>query len=226
MSRMIKELVLRNDRVSLPGLGVFVCEYVPASFSDRGFVINPPYRRIYFRSKKEDDNLLVSFYSEKNGVDEQSARRFIDDFISDIRQELEARRVVEFPELGKLRSTKENTLFFVAAPDVEIYPDGFGLVPVSLKSNAADPVTESASEPPLQLPAEPVSEPVQEQEVEKVSGNRGKTAIRAVLYLLGAAALLLVIFTVVARLFPDSMIIYDLLYSQSELGLLKWAGLI
>ena len=83
LSRMIKELVLRNDRVSLPGLGVFVCEYVPASFSDRGFVINPPYRRIYFRSKKEDDNLLVSFYSEKNGVDEQSARRFIDDFISD-----------------------------------------------------------------------------------------------------------------------------------------------
>ena len=59
LSRMVKELVLKNDRVSLPGLGVFACEYVPASFSDKGFVINPPYRRVFFRSRKEDDGILV-----------------------------------------------------------------------------------------------------------------------------------------------------------------------
>ena len=85
LSRMIKELVLENDRVSLPGLGVFVCEYVPASFSDKGFVINPPYKRIYFRSKKEDDGLLVSFYAGKNGVDMDVAEKFVEDAVSDIR---------------------------------------------------------------------------------------------------------------------------------------------
>ena len=143
LSRMIKELVLENDRVSLPGLGVFVCEYVPASFSDKGFVINPPYKRIYFRSKKEDDGLLVSFYAGKNGVDKDVAEKFVEDAVSDIRQELESKRSVEFPELGKLRSTKENTLFFVADQDLDIYPDGFGLVSVSLKSSETEDIPES-----------------------------------------------------------------------------------
>ena len=112
LSRMIKELVLENDRVSLPGLGVFVCEYVPASFSDKGFVINPPYKRIYFRSKKGDDGLLVSFYAGKNGVDMDVAEKFVEDAVSDIRQELESKRSVEFPELGKLRSRQRKILCF------------------------------------------------------------------------------------------------------------------
>ena len=35
-SKMIKELILDSDRVVLPGLGCFVAEMVPATFSDKG----------------------------------------------------------------------------------------------------------------------------------------------------------------------------------------------
>ena len=36
LSKMVKELILDNDRVVLPGLGSFVAEVVPSTFSDKG----------------------------------------------------------------------------------------------------------------------------------------------------------------------------------------------
>lgn len=219
LSRMIKELVLENDRVSLPGLGVFVCEYVPASFSDKGFVINPPYKRIYFRSKKEDDGLLVSFYAGKNGVDMDVAEKFVEDAVSDIRQELESKRSVEFPELGKLRSTKENTLFFVADQDLDIYPDGFGLVSVSLKSSESEDIPESVPVTPA-APAAPVTPAIPE------SGKKKAPAWKWGMAISGIVVLALALFAIVARIFPDSGFINGLLYSEEEIEILKWAGLL
>lgn len=134
LSRMIKELIMDNDRVSLPGLGVFAAEFVPASFSDKGYVINPPYRRLYFRGRKADDTLLVDFYALHNDVDPQKASEVVANSVAEIRKVLEAKRVVEFPGLGKLRATKEKTLFFVSDDDLDIYPMGFGLKPVHIKS--------------------------------------------------------------------------------------------
>ena len=70
LSKMIKELVMDHDRVSLPGLGTFVAETVPAAFSDKGYTVNPPYRKLSFRpvKDKESDTLLVDFYASANGV--------------------------------------------------------------------------------------------------------------------------------------------------------------
>lgn len=222
LSRMIKELVLENDRVSLPGLGVFVCEYVPASFSDKGFVINPPYKRIYFRSKKEDDGLLVSFYAGKNGVDMDVAEKFVEDAVSDIRKELESKRSMEFPGLGKLRSTKENTLFFVADQDLDIYPDGFGLVSVSLKSSESEDIPESV---PV-TPAAPAASATPEAPAIPESGKKKVPVWKWVLAILGIVVLALALFAIVARIFPDSGFINGLLYSEEEIEILKWAGLL
>ena len=36
LSKMIKTLIIDHDTVGLPGLGTFVAENIPASFSDRG----------------------------------------------------------------------------------------------------------------------------------------------------------------------------------------------
>ena len=55
LSKIIKELILDKDRVVLPGLGCFVAEVVPATFSDKGYTINPPYRKL---------SLLIPFIPE------------------------------------------------------------------------------------------------------------------------------------------------------------------
>ena len=48
LSRMVGELILEHDQVGLPGVGTFVAEMVPATFSDKGYTIHPPYRRLSF----------------------------------------------------------------------------------------------------------------------------------------------------------------------------------
>lgn len=135
LSKMVKELILDNDKVVLPGLGCFVAEVVPATFSDKGYTINPPYRKLYFRAKPDMDDVLVNFYASSNGLDREVACRIMGDFISELKNVIHARKLVVFPGLGRLRATKENNLFFIADENLDIYPAGFGLEPISLKTH-------------------------------------------------------------------------------------------
>ena len=135
LSKMVKELILDNDKVSLPGLGAFVAEVVPATFSDKGYTVNPPYRRLSFRSNLEQDTLLAELYARANGVEEDIAGRIVTEFVSELAEVLKVKKTVVFPGLGRLRATKENNVFFVADEDLDIYPEGFGLEPVSLKTH-------------------------------------------------------------------------------------------
>lgn len=135
LSKMVKELILDNDRVVLPGLGSFVAEVVPSTFSDKGYTINPPYRRLFFRSKPDEGTELVSFYASSNQVEHDLAERIIKDFVAELKTILHSKKVVVFPGLGRLRATKENAVFFVADEDLDIYPAGFGLEPISLKTH-------------------------------------------------------------------------------------------
>lgn len=147
-SEIVKDLILDNDEVTLPGLGTFVSEVVPSTFSDKGYTINPPYRKLSFRQRvSESDNTLVEFYSKVNGTDPAASRHILQDFIDGLRTTLQTRKVVVFPGLGRLRATKENTFFFIADEDLDIYPYGVGLEPVSLKTHEETPeeVSETVS---------------------------------------------------------------------------------
>lgn len=180
LSKMVYDLILDNDRVALPGVGCFVAEIVPASFSDKGYTINPPYRKLYFRSKPDDGELLVKLYAKSNGVAEEDARRILTEFLAEMRDILFTRKVIVFPGLGRLRATRENNLFFVADEALDIYPEGFGLEPLSLKTHketeqelsatmdelgdilGSGTVDEPVAEPVVESVAEPVAEPVSE----------------------------------------------------------------
>ncbi len=151
LSKMVKELILDNDEVSLPGVGSFVAELVPSSFSDKGYTINPPYKRLSFRKKADaSDNVLIDFYAKSNNVDKETASKIVIDFLSEMQKILELRKSIVFPGLGKLRATKENIFFFVADEDLDIYPEGFGLEPISLKTHEETPAEVSATIAALQ----------------------------------------------------------------------------
>ena len=165
---MVKELILDNDKVVLPGFGAFVAEIVPSTFSDKGYTINPPYRKLYFRARTEDDNMLIKFYADSNNVELAVADKVIRDFISEMKTVLFARKTVVFPGLGRLRATKENAVFFVADEDMDIYPEGFGLEPISLKTHLETPQEISSAvaqlkaivDAPVAEPELPIAEPI------------------------------------------------------------------
>lgn len=174
LSKMVKELILDNDEVSLPGVGSFVAELVPSSFSDKGYTINPPYKRLSFRKKADaSDNVLIDFYAKSNNVDKETASKIVIDFLSEMQKVLELRKSIVFPGLGKLRATKENIFFFVADEDLDIYPEGFGLEPISLKTHEETPAEVSATIAALQdilNPEETESQSGSGEQPETVSG--------------------------------------------------------
>ena len=187
LSKMVKELILDNDKVVLPGLGSFVAEVVPSTFSDKGYTINPPYRKLYFRAKPDEDSALAEFYSTSNGVNLEIADKVIRDFVSELREVLFSRKMVVFPGLGRLRATKENAVFFIADEDLDIYPEGFALEPISLKTHVEtkeevavvmeelkqivvepqtveEQIETESDDPVVESVQEPVAEPVIEKE--------------------------------------------------------------
>ena len=174
LADMVKELILDNEEVALPGLGTFVTEVVPASFSDRGYTINPPYRRLSFRERQGSDDMLAQLYSKANGTDLETSRKIISGFAAGVKGDLTKKKAVVFPGLGRLRATKENAFFFIPDEDLEIFPYGFGLQPVSLKTHEETPeevydaveklsAIVDAPEPEVKVP-EPVVKSVPEQE--------------------------------------------------------------
>ena len=189
LSKMVKELILVNDRVTLPGVGAFVAEMVPASFTDRGYTINPPYRRLVFRQgvSQEKDHLLADMYASANNIDREMAEKLLREFLKGMVEELRKRKMLVFTGLGRLRATRENNFFFICDENLDIFPEGMGLEAVSLKSHSkpkeldfsevdavvnspaespAEPAAESLAESSAESPAEPAAESPSEPSAE------------------------------------------------------------
>lgn len=244
LSRMIGELILDHDSLSLPGLGTFVVEDMPASFSDRGYTVNPPYRRLSFSERESADGHLAELYASSNPVQEEEAEAIINAFVLDLKAELQRDKGVDLPGLGRLRATRENHIFFVPDEDLDISPEACGLEPVSLKSHrsaalpdvmqpvTAAPEPQIAPEPPAvpaveQVPAAEATAP--EAPVVEIPAAEPKPAIIApkprrralgwALGVVGAAAALLLAFVLASRLSPGST--DRLLYTQEELAIIN-----
>ena len=140
LAKMVKEAILDHDSVTLPGVGCFVAELMPSTFSDKGYTINPPYRRLYFSPKQGSDTYLVDLYARDNEeVDKDMATRILTEFLAEMKEVLKVKKTVVFPGLGRLRATRENHFFFVADEDLDIFPEGLGLAPLSLKTHVETP---------------------------------------------------------------------------------------
>lgn len=147
---MISELITDHNRVGLPGLGTFVAEVVPATFSDKGYTINPPYRRLSFHPSRSEDTLLIDFYAASNGISKEAAGLYLKQFLGEMKSVLKERKTIMLPGLGRLRATVENNFFFVPDPDLDIYPDGFALKPLSLKTISMADEVEIPFFPPME----------------------------------------------------------------------------
>lgn len=158
LAKMVKEAILDHDAVTLPGVGSFIAELMPSSFTDKGYTIHPPYRRLFFSPRQGNDTLLADIYARDNHeVDQEMALRILTEFLSEMKEVLKVRKTVVLPGLGRLRATRENHFFFVADEDLDIYPEGLGLAPLSLKTHVESPEEVASAVAGL---AELISEPI------------------------------------------------------------------
>ena len=249
LSRMVGELIVGHDQVGLPGVGTFVAEMVPASFSDKGFTINPPYRRLSFSPKCLEDQLLIDLYASSNPIPRETAAAYITQFLAEMKSVLEVRKTIVLPGLGRLRATRENAIFFVPEEGLDIFPGGIGLRPVSLKSHTMqydDPVVINV---PIPIP-KPEPEPEKEKEIPEQTPNepeqtrsiegqprQDEDRIRPdaeqpvqsekhfrwwipVVATVGVVVVALAVFMILARVAPD--FIDSILYTPEELRIINY----
>ena len=247
LSQMVYDLILGNDRVTLPGVGTFVAEMVPATFTDRGYTINPPYRKLSFRSSGPADTLLVDLYAASVNVSKEVAERVLGEFLSELKAVLFAKKTVVFPGLGRLRATRENNIFFVADESLDIFPEGFGLEPLSLKarretvediSRSVEQLGEILNGPAVDAVSEPVdvvSEPVEaevpdaslkqenvrvEEKKDAKSGKVWRGIVVAAVVLVATAVVVIGGFIVLAHIAPA--FVDSLLYTPEELQIINY----
>ena len=245
-SKCIKDLIAANDKVDVPYLGSFTAEMVPASYSDRQTTIHPPYRKMAFHKCEvslEQGRLLLDKVVQETGVSLEQAGVELGWCLSRLCSELEGSKICKLPGLGVMRANARNEFYFVPDDDLDIWPDGLGLEPVSIKVNDA-PVRESepvkeVETPKSQIPGLP---PV---EAEGEAGNDAeghqievKSSVpswvdagperperrRVLPIILTVLAILLVLFIIASYLFTDTMspILDRILYTREELRLLGY----
>ena len=198
LSTLVRSQILGSDEVLVPGLGTFRAEVVPAAFSDNGFTVNPPYRKLTFVSEELEGAAKL----EAEGLAE---------CVAELKKQLGETRCVELAGLGKLRLTKSDQYFFVPDEDADIYPEGFGLEPVSLKNKDARP--ESA-----QAEGESGKPGRTKAPKEKKPRNPKRTAIIIAVVIIDIILIALVALKVLGAVAPDFL--DKLLYTEEELAII------
>jgi hypothetical protein len=156
LSGLIAELAMENGRVMLPRLGVFVTELAPASFSDKGFTLHPPYRRIVFRESQGDGSLLYERYAQKSGLSLNNAQNEVLAQVDYLVDCLNQDGYVELSRLGKLKKTLSGSILFVQDENLDVSGELVALGPISLKSQLPHkfPAASASSNPVQVVPVE------------------------------------------------------------------------
>lgn len=232
LSKMIVELVRVHDTVTLPGLGSFVSSGMPASFSDKGFTINPPYRKLSFVPGESGDRYLAELYSGSNGIDIAAGESILKAFLLETKEALKQQKSIALPGLGRLRATRDNKFFFVEDADAKIGFEEFGLEPVSLKNHTPAVELPPVEPEPVQVEQEEpllVPEPLEEAAVEtapetaepspepKKRGGSNWWIAPVVVVLVAAVAL--AAFIILAHVAPDY--VDSILYTPEELRIIN-----
>ena len=216
LSRLLKELIIDNDRIPLPGMGYFQTEPMPAYFSEDGKTIYPPSKRISFKGdERAAGDLVARYYAAGTGMDGKTAATELEAFLQQLKVTLQERKNIEFPGLGRLRSTLEGNVYFVAEKDGGIFAQAFGFEPATAPTPTAA-ASPAGTEKPAQTetapkPAEPTS-------------TGGKKGHRILFIILGILAALIIAAVILVELGRSGKLDH-LIYSDEELELLEQHGM-
>ena len=250
-SKCIKDLIVENDRVDVPYLGSFTAEMMPAAYSDRQTTIHPPYRKMSFHKGEvslSEGRPLLNKVMREAGVSLEQAGVELGWCLSRLSSELEGSKICRLPGLGVMRANARNEFFFVPADDLDIWPDGIGFEPISIKLPKEEIPGQAGNDEVVQagndvqasgvvdgfsdrehFSCERDEKPEQRSEAPDQAGNDGTAEVRHrkklqpwVIVLIVLAALV-ALFIAASYLFTDFMspVLDRLLYNKEELELLR-----
>ena len=246
-SKCLKDLLLGNDEVVVPGLGTFTAQTMPADVAEDGTPI-PPYRKIsYSLAEGEDDGFFLRWLA-KYMPEGSNAATELQDFIEDLSGELDQTRSVDLTGIGTLKATGHKIYYFCCSNDLFQYPDVPGqesieaMLPEDLAEEESKPIelsTEKWAKPGAEEKEEPIPEPAKPQpepeseapakpepapEPEEEPEPEESPSARLIGNILLILFVILIFLMIAVTLFKDmpwmSNLLDHLLYTKEELELL------
>jgi len=136
----IKELIIKDQDVILPGFGGFISEYESAIFDVTENKFLPPTKNIQFKPEYSfPDNTLVNLIVKRESISKNEASKILEDFLSDLRIRLNKEKQIDIIDIGFLRKTEKGIIEFVQNKDINLLPDAYGL-----KSFTSNPLSDKS----------------------------------------------------------------------------------
>jgi nucleoid DNA-binding protein len=126
INQYIKELLLLNDCVIIPGFGGFVANYKPANVENNQFFA--PAKEIAFNNKLvSNDGLLINFIAVAEGINYLEAKQKLDAFVDEAILNLERNRNIYFDGVGYLHYDSRENLQFEPQLTQNLLVESYGL---------------------------------------------------------------------------------------------------
>jgi nucleoid DNA-binding protein len=131
----IKELLLLQEEVILPGFGGFITKYQPAKIRKNAKVIDPPSREVFFDINKDKGNdILISHVARRQKISEEKARNVVSQYIDLLNKTIQEKGQVKLEGLGKISKSVAGSLVFEPVANENFLLDSFGLTSVEIPS--------------------------------------------------------------------------------------------
>lgn len=129
----IKELLLLNDCVIIPGFGGFVTNYKPAGMRSAQFT--PPAKSVSFNKKLNfNDGLFINHVASAEGINYIAAGKKVNLLVQELSYRLTDGEEISISGVGSLRYDDQENLIFAPALASNLNLDAFGLAPFSYET--------------------------------------------------------------------------------------------
>ena len=133
---IVKEVLTRDQFVTLPGLGSFIVKEINSTINPVNGEIKPRHSSIVFNSKIiEDDGILSSQYKSFLNISYKDAQETLNSEIQVLIKQLKDKKYFAFSPLGNFFFNENSGIFFVPRAQNNINTQSFGLKPLKWVSS-------------------------------------------------------------------------------------------
>ena len=134
LQKIIQELLVNNDFVSLPGLGSFAQNYHPAKLQPDGKTFSPPKQVISFDTTRLfNDEAIEQHLQQELNISHEKAVEMVKVFVDEVKQSLDKGYSIHFDKVGDLKRSDSGSIVLQEVDDNEKVSSTFGLQTVDAK---------------------------------------------------------------------------------------------
>lgn len=134
VNEYLKKLLYQYDCVVVPELGAFLTHYQPAAFTETSGLYLPPRKRVAFNEAlRFDDGILANYVMLHEPVTREGAQRHISQFVSALRDQVEAAGRFELDGIGTFSRNTEGKLQFDPSLRHNFFGEAYGMSALSVQ---------------------------------------------------------------------------------------------